>query len=137
MVVTCIWCALFVTSQFDVMFMFPNNVLATFVDIICIFFRFYTHSSCFMCHCTEYKLSALPARILEENTINAMTQQFMTAEISGCSLKHGSKTHSSLRQSNSQLQNEAPLMSCCIQAVEHNNCAAGLAGAHPSAKQRN
>jgi len=25
MVVICIWCALFVTSQFDVMFMFPNQ----------------------------------------------------------------------------------------------------------------
>jgi len=24
-VVICIWCALFVTSQFDVMFMFPNQ----------------------------------------------------------------------------------------------------------------
>jgi len=25
MVVICIWCALFVTSQFDVIFMFPNQ----------------------------------------------------------------------------------------------------------------
>ena len=25
MVVVCIWCALFVTSQFDVVFMFPNQ----------------------------------------------------------------------------------------------------------------
>jgi len=32
MVVICIWCALFVTSQFDVMF--QTNVLAKFVDII-------------------------------------------------------------------------------------------------------
>jgi len=32
--VFCIWRLLFVTSQFDVMFMFPNNVLAKFVDII-------------------------------------------------------------------------------------------------------
>jgi len=38
MLVICIWCVLFITSQFDVIFMFPNNVLVTFVDIICIFF---------------------------------------------------------------------------------------------------
>jgi len=25
MVVICIWCALFVTSQFDIIFMFPNQ----------------------------------------------------------------------------------------------------------------
>ena len=43
MVVICMWCALFVTSQFDVIFMSPNQGLAKFVDIICIFF--YTHSS--------------------------------------------------------------------------------------------
>jgi len=33
-------------------------------------------------------------------------------------LKQGSKTHSSLRQNNLQLQNKAALMSCWIQAVE-------------------
>jgi len=32
MVAVCIWCALFVTSQFDVIFMFQTNVLAKFVD---------------------------------------------------------------------------------------------------------
>jgi len=42
MLVICIWCALFVTSQFDVIFMFLNNVLAKFVDIIRI--CFYTYS---------------------------------------------------------------------------------------------
>jgi len=59
-----------------------------------------------MCHCTEYKLSAVRVRISEENTLNATAQQFTTAKISGCALKQGSKTHSSLRQSNLQLQNE-------------------------------
>jgi len=49
--VVCIWYALFVTSQFDVIFRFLNNVLAKFVDIISIFF--YTHSY-FICHCIEY-----------------------------------------------------------------------------------
>jgi len=39
------------------------------------------------------------------NKLNATTQQFITAKISGCALKQGSKTQSSLRQSNLQLQN--------------------------------
>jgi len=71
-----------------------------------------------MCY-TEYKLSALQVRISEENTLNATTQQIITAKISGCALKQGSKTHSSLRQSNLQLQNQAALMSRRIGAVEH------------------
>ena len=33
MVVICIWCELFVTSQFDVIFMFPNQRLGKFVGI--------------------------------------------------------------------------------------------------------
>ena len=83
---------------------FQTNVLAKFVDIICIFS--YTHSPCFMCQCTEYKLSALQVRISEEyKLINVTTQQIITAKISGCELKQRSKTHSSLRQSNIQLQN--------------------------------
>jgi len=57
-----------------------------------------------------------------------MTQQFITVKMSGCALKQGSKTHSSMRQRNLQLLNEAPLISCWIRAVEH-RCAAGLAGA--------
>jgi len=47
----------------------------------------------------------------EENTINPTTQQFITAKTSGCALKQGSNAHSSLRQGNLQLQNEAALMS--------------------------
>jgi len=39
-----------------------------------------------------------------------MTQQFITAKISGCVLKQGSKICSSLRQSILQLQNEAALL---------------------------
>jgi len=91
---------------------------------------FCTHSPYFICHWTEYKLSALQVRISEENTLNATTQQFITARISGCVLKQGSKTHSS----NLQLQNEAALMSCRIRAVEHRKCAIWLAGA-PSGLQ--
>jgi len=106
---------------------FQTNVLATFFDIICIFF--YTYSPYFMCHCTDYKLSALQIRISEENKLNATTQQLITAKISGCMLKQGRKTHSSLGQNNLQLQNETALMSCWIRAVEYRNCAAGLAGA--------
>jgi len=47
-----------------------------------------------------------------------------------------SKTLSSLRLSNLQRQNEAALVSCRIQAVEHRKCAAGLAGAHPGLHDR-
>jgi len=90
----------------------------------------------FMCHCTEYKLSALQVRISQENKLNAATQQFITAKISGCVLKQGSKTNSSLRQSSLQLQNEAALMSCQIRAIEHRKCAAGLAGEHPGLQDR-
>jgi len=55
---------------------------------------------------------------------------FITAKIPGCALKQATKTHS-LRQINLQLQNEAALISCRIRAVEHRNCAAGMAAAHP------
>jgi len=106
---------------------FQTNVLAKFVDIVCIFF--YNHFPYFMCYCTEYKLSALQVGISDENKLNPTTQQFISAKISGCALKQGSKTHSSLRQSHLQLQNEAVLMSCRIPAVEHRKCAAKLAGA--------
>ena len=103
--VICIWCALFVTSQIDVYSCFQTNVLAKCVDIIGILF--YTHTPYFMCDCTEYKLSALQVRISEENKPNASSQGLITANVSGCVLKQGSKTHSSLRQSNLQRKNEA------------------------------
>ena len=89
-----------------------------------------------MCHCTEYKLSALQVTISEENKLNSTTQQFLNAIISGCALKQGSKTHSSLRQSNLQLQNQAALMSCRIRAVEHRKYAAVLSNTHPGMQDR-
>jgi len=89
-----------------------------------------------MCHCTEYKLSALEVRLWEKNKFNTTTQQFISAKISDCALKQESETHSSLCQSNLQLQNQAALMSCRIPAVEHRKCAAGLAGAHPGLQDR-
>jgi len=49
-------------------------------------------------------MSALQVTISEENTLNATMQQFITAQMSGWELKQGSKTHSSLRQSNLPLQ---------------------------------
>ena len=108
--------------------------MAKFVDIICIFF--YKHSPYLMCHCTEYKLSALHFRLSEENKLNATTQQFIIAKISGCVLKQGSKTHSSLSQSNLQWQNLAAIMSSQIRGVKHRKCAAGLGGAHSGFKDR-
>ena len=77
---------------------FQTNVLAKFVDTIRIFF--YIHSPYFMCHWTEYKLSALQVRISEENKLNATTQQFITAKIWGCVSKQGNETHSSMPQRN-------------------------------------
>ena len=59
----------------------------------------------------------------------------MTAKISGCALKQGSKTHSSLRPSNLPLQNDAALMSFRI-LVEQRKCVAGPAGAHPGLQDR-
>ena len=82
-----------------------------------------------------YKLTPLQVKISEENELNATRQQFITAKMSGCALKHGSKPHSSIRQSNLQLQNEAALMSRRKRAVQF-RCAAGLAGAHPGLQNR-
>jgi len=73
----------------------------------------------FMCHWIYYKLSALQARLSQENKLNATTQQLITAKIKDCALKQGSKTHSSMLQSNLQLQNEVALMSCRILAVKY------------------
>jgi len=113
---------------------FKTNVSAKFVDIICILL--YTHTPYLMCPCTDYKLSALQAGISDENKLNPTTQQLITAKISGCALKQGWKTHSSLRQRNLQLQNETALMCCGIWAVEHRKCTAGLSSAHPGLQGR-
>ena len=131
MVVSCIWCELFVTSQFNFIPCFQTKVLAKFVYIIW-YAYFFTSTPLILCRCTEYKLSAVQVRLLEKNKLNATTQQFITAKISGCVLKQGSETRSSLRQSNLQLQNQAALRSPQMRAVEHWRCAAELlAGAHP------
>jgi len=87
---------------------FQTNVLAKFVEIVCIFFYIHSH---YICRCTEYELSALQVRLSGKNKLNATTQQFITAKITGCALKQGNETHSSLRQSNLQLQNQAALRS--------------------------
>jgi len=78
-----------------------------------------------MCQCTEYKLSALQVRIGGKYTQPYDTAVHNCKNII-CALKHGSKTHSSLRQSKLQLQNQAALMSRRIRAVEHRKSAAGL-----------
>ena len=94
---------------------FQTNVLAKFVDIICIFF--YIHSPYYICRCTEYEQSALQVRISGKNKLNATTQQFITANITGWALKQENETHSSLRQSNLQLQNQAALRSLYGQLI--------------------
>ena len=103
---------------------FQINVLAKSVDAMHIL----PHAlSVFHVSLNLIKLSALQVRISEENTLNATTQQFKTAKISGCTLKQGSKTHSSPHQSDLLLPNQAALMSRRIRALEHRRCAAGLA----------
>jgi len=47
-----------------------------------------------MCHCTEDKLLGYRRKI--HPTLNATIQQFVTAKLSGCALKQGSTTHSSI-----------------------------------------
>ena len=122
------------TPQFDVILILPNQ---HFGEVCWHNMHILPHIlPYFMCHCTEYKLSALQVSISEENSLKTTTQQFITAKISGCTWKQGSKTHSSLRQSNLQLHNEVAQMSCRIRAVEHRKCAPGLAGAHPGLQDR-
>ena len=109
-----------------------------FVDIICIFF--YIHSPYFMCHRTEYRLNYQRSKLGYRRKTNSTLrhQQFITAtaKISDCVLKQGSETHSSPRQSNLQLQNQAARRYRHIREVEHWRYAAGLAGAHHSLQDR-
>ena len=66
MVVTCIWCALFMTSQFDAISMFPNQ---RFGEVCWHNMHIFLHPlPYFMCHCIEYKLSALEVRLSEKKT---------------------------------------------------------------------
>ena len=95
---------------------------------------FCIHSPYFMCHCTEYKLLALQVRISEENTLNPTTQQFITAKISGCALKQGSKTLITASAQFTTTKWNCAIMSCWIQAVERTKSAAGLADAQPRLK---
>jgi len=85
MVVIRIWLALFVTSQFSVIFKFQDK---RFGEVWWHNRHILLHAlPYFMRHCTEYKLSALQVRISEENELNATTQQQITAKISGFALK--------------------------------------------------
>jgi len=77
------------------------------------------------------KLPALPVRILEENTLNATTQQFITAEISGCMSERGSKTHSSPRQ-----QFTTAKSGCANVSSNTNMCPAGSACTHSGSQDR-
>jgi len=74
-VVICIGCALFVTSQNDVIVLFPNQHFGE----VCwhnMHIFLYIHSSYFMCQCTEHKLLELQVRLSEDNTY---TQRYDTA----------------------------------------------------------
>jgi len=113
---------------------FQSNVLAKVFDIICIFL--YIHSPYFMCHCPEYKLLAIQVRISEKNILNATTQQFITATISGCTLKQGVK-HS--HQCVSVIFNHKMRLRYCLVEYEQSSIdvRAGLSDAHPCLQYRN
>ena len=81
----------------------------------------------------KYQRSRLAYRRKINSTLRHSSSQLQT--ISGCVFKQGNNTHSSLYQSNLQLQNQAVIMSRRIRAVEH-RCATGLAGALPRLKDR-
>jgi len=66
---------------------FQTNVSAKFVDIISIFSTFSLLILCLIALSSEYKLIALHVRLSKQNTPNATIQQFITAKISGCTLK--------------------------------------------------
>ena len=109
--VRCFW-----RHNFTSYLCFQFNVLAKFVDTIYLFF-YNTRTLLILRHYTKYKLSAVQARISEENTLDGTTQQFITANISGCALKQRSTTYSSLRQSNLQRKNQAALIYRRIRAL--------------------
>ena len=135
MVVICIWCALFVTSQFDVIFMFPNQRFGG----VCWHNRHILLQAlpCFMCHCAEYKLSALHVRM--SGKINSTLRQ----AVHNCKkirlrVETGSKTHSSVITTSEQFTaakwgcpNVSSNTSSRVQKV-----AAGLAGTHPGLQDR-
>ena len=106
---------------------FQTNVLAKFVDTMCIFL--YTHS--ILCVIALNITIRASSSDIGGKYTRHHDAAVHTAKLSGCALKQGSKTHSSLRQSNLQRQNDAALRSCRIRAVEHRKCAAGLTDAHP------
>jgi len=111
---------------------FQTNILAKFVDTICTLVLFCMHSLYYICHCTEYKLSALQVRILEENTLNATTQQFITAKISDCSLKQGSKTQPTTEQFRTAKTGCANVSSNTSSRAQ----VCGWNGAHPGLQDR-
>ena len=112
MVAIYIWCALFLTSQVDVIFMFPNQ---SYREICWHNMHILLHALPIFyvsLHWILYKVSALQVTISEENKLNATTQQLIIVNIWGYALKQGSKTHSSLRQSNVQLQSHYEIPEC-------------------------
>jgi len=79
MVVIVAGCSLFVTSQHYAIFTFINHRLAKYVDTICMLY--YTHCPYsllhnFMCHCIDYKLSALGVRKTDQTKLNVSTEDF-------------------------------------------------------------
>ena len=127
MVVICLWCAVFVTSQFDDIFMFPDQ---RFGEVCWHYMHILLHALPFLC-VIALNINYQRSKSGYQRKISSMLRNKSSQlQNFGCVLKKGSQTHSSLLQSNLQLQNEAALVFRRIRAVEH-RCAAGLAGTHP------
>jgi len=97
---------LFVTSQYDLIFTFGNQRSG---EVCCQKIRIILHAPSFLvvvqCVTVMNIIYPLQVRRPEQNTaLNAKTEKFITAKISGNTLKQGSRAHSVLRHGSSQLQ---------------------------------
>ena len=95
---------------------------------------------CYRGHCLAAFSNLLSTIVFPETCLRhvkvKLNLNIITAKISVCAFNQGMKTHSSLRQTNLQLQNEAALMSCRIRAVEYRKYAARPPVAQPGLQDR-
>ena len=83
-----LYCAVFVMSQYDVIFMFPNQ---RFGEVCWHNMHICLHALLLVYSALTHKLSALQVRISEENTLNTTTQQFISAKYQAARWNRGVK----------------------------------------------
>ena len=119
--------ALFVTSQYDVMFTFANEGFGKVCWHNMHVIRHALSLLVVLQSVTVMNTSALQVTRPEQNTaLNAKTEQFTTAKCSNA-LKQWSKTHLMLRQGSSQLQKHQGARMSRRTAVDQRRHAAGMA----------